>query len=286
MESIKTVTSDFVKKSYPERDKWSRKGDSGKLLIIGGSRRYKGAPALCALAALRTGADMVSIAAPETASDVIASFSPNIITEPLEGDYINTENIDKLLALSKRFDAVVIGNGLGRMAKTRDAVVEFLHKTKKPCIIDADALHMISEKKLLLRSGWIITPHGYEFYNLTGGVKLANTLTQRVKYTADFAKKYKTNVVVKGYKDIISNGVKTYINSTGNSFMTVGGTGDVLSGIAGSLLSMGVKSFESAASAAYICGMAGDYASHDFGPGLMATDVIEKIPVVLKKALL
>jgi NAD(P)H-hydrate epimerase len=278
---MKAVTSDFVRKVYPVREKWSHKGDFGRLLIIGGSRRYRGAPALCGLAALRAGVDLVTIASPESAADVIASFSPNLITEPLEGDFINPENIKKLAAISKNSDAVLIGNGMGRMAKSMETVFELLRVIEKPCILDADALYMLAENRRLLKRGWVITPHEHEFYNLSG-VKPSRKLEDRVKHAEKFSDEFKVTVLLKGHKDVISEGRTSYINSTGNPFMTVGGTGDVLAGICGALLASGLKSLDAAAAAAYLCGSAGDLAARQMGPGLLATDVIEKIPEAIR----
>jgi hydroxyethylthiazole kinase-like uncharacterized protein yjeF len=281
---MQTVTFDFLRHVYPSREKWSHKGDHGRLLVIGGSRRYRGAPALCGLAALRTGVDLVMIAAPESAADVIGGFSPNIITEPLEGDYINPANIDKLVALSARYDAVAIGNGMGRMSKTREALVEMLHFINRPCVLDADALHLIHDDKKILRQGWVITPHEHEFYSLSGA-KPGNKLEDRIKSVRRFSEAYKATVLLKGYKDVIATGKSAVINSTGNPYMTVGGTGDVLSGVCGALLAMGIRSMPAAAAAAYLCGEAGNLAAEDMGPGLLPTDVIERIPAVLARAL-
>ncbi|MCK4714518.1 MAG: NAD(P)H-hydrate dehydratase, partial [Candidatus Aenigmarchaeota archaeon] len=270
--------------SYPNRHQWDNKGDHGKVLVIGGSRRYKGAPALCGLAALRAGADIVTIAAPETAADVIASFSPNLITEPLLGDYINIDNVHKLEHIAENFDAVVLGNGIGRMFDTRDAVHELLSYLKKPCVIDADALHLISEDKKLLKKGWILTPHAGEFYSLSGH-KVQKRVEDRVKEAVRFSNEFRVTVLLKGYKDVIAEGSRVMINSTGNPYMTVGGTGDVLSGLCGAFLAMGMKSMNAAAAAAYVCGEAGDMAAEELGPGLLATDVVRRIPAVLKKTL-
>ncbi len=279
---MNTVTSDFVKGVYPKRQKWSSKGDSGKVLIIGGSMRYKGAPALCGLAALRAGADIATIAAPESVSGVISSFSPNLIVEPLVGDYISTEDVARLEALSERYDAVVIGNGMGRMRGTKDALHELLSYLRKPCVIDADALHLLSEDKRLLRKGWVITPHAGEFFNLSGHRAL-KTVEGRIRQARRFSREFGSAVLLKGYKDVIAGDGRVFINSTGNPNMTVGGTGDVLSGICGAFLAMGMKAVDAAAAGAYVCGAAGDLASEDKGPGLLATDVIECIPMVLKK---
>ncbi|UCD02812.1 MAG: NAD(P)H-hydrate dehydratase [Candidatus Aenigmatarchaeota archaeon] len=281
---IGTVTDEVLRKSYPKRHQWDRKGDHGKVLVIGGSRRYKGAPAMCGLSALRAGADLVTVAAPETSADIIASFSPNLITEPLMGDYISVDNVHTLEHLASKFDAVVIGNGLGRMVETKDAVHELLSYIRQPCVIDADALHLISEDKKLLRKGWVITPHASEFYNLSGH-RVQKNVESRVKEVIRFSKEFKCTVLLKGYKDVIAEGQNVLVNSTGNPYMTVGGTGDVLSGICGAFLAMGMKSLSAAACAAYVCGEAGDMAAEDMGPGMLATDVLGRIPAVLKKKL-
>lgn len=279
---IETVTDELLRKAYPKRHQWDNKGAHGKILVIGGCRKYKGAPAMCGLSALRAGADTVTVAAPETSADIIASFSPNLITEPLLGDYINTDNALKLESLAEKFDAVVIGNGLGRMVETKEAVHELLSYIRKPCVIDADALHLISDDKKLLRKGWVITPHAREFYSLSGH-SVQKNVESRVREAVRFSREFKCTVLLKGYKDVIAEGSKVMINSTGNPFMTVGGTGDVLSGICGAFLAMGMKSLKAAACAAYLCGEAGDMAAEELGPGMLATDVIERIPAALKK---
>jgi len=279
---MKAVTPDFVKRFYPVRDKWSHKGDSGRVLIIGGNVRYKGAPFLAGLAALRTGVDLVTIATPESAADIIAGFSPNIITEPMEGDYLNPGNVPKLLSMSKKADAVLIGNGMGRMAKSMEAALDFLKSCEKPCILDADALYMIVEYKKILKKGWIVTPHEHEFYNLSG-VKLTRKIEERAAHASKFSQDYGATVLLKGHKCVIAEGREVYINSTGNAFMTVGGTGDVLAGICAALVAMRLGSINAAAVAAYLSGSAGDIAAKYMGPGLLATDVIERIPEAIKK---
>lgn len=279
---MKAVTAHFLESVMPRRHEWDRKGDHGRVLVVGGSRRYHGAPALCALSALRAGADIAVVAAPESAADVIASFSPNIITEPLAGDYLNPHDVQKLLSLAEGFDAVIIGNGLGRMADTGKAVREFLRKLRRPCVIDADALHLISDEKRLLRKGWIVTPHAGEFYSLSGH-EVGGSVEARVKAAMKFSMEFRCTVLLKGHRDVIADGKEVFVNSTGNPFMTVGGTGDVLAGICGAFLGMKMKPLDAAAAAAYVCGAAGDRAAASIGQGLLATDVIERIPMVLRR---
>jgi len=278
---MKSVTSTFASGVCRKRHQWDNKGDSGKVLVIGGSRRYRGAPALCGLSALRAGADIATLAVPESAADVTASFSPNLIVEPLMGDYLNPGDVARLSAIAGRFDSVVIGNGLGRMGPTGEAVVEFLSGLSKPCVIDADALHLVSEDKKLLRKGWVITPHAGEFLNLSGHAP-GKSVPQRQKLASAFSAEFGATVLLKGYKDVIAEGRSVMVNSTGNPYMTVGGTGDVLAGICGAFLAMGMKSLDAAACAAFVCGAAGDMAADEKGAGLLATDVIESLPEVLK----
>jgi NAD(P)H-hydrate epimerase len=151
-------------------------------------------------------------------------------------------------------------------------------------VIDADALHLISEDKKLLKKGWIITPHSNEFYNLCGH-KVPSNAEGRIKEAVKFSREFKCTVLLKGYKDVIVEGTKSMINSTGNPFMTVGGTGDILSGVCGAFLALGMSSMNAAACAAYLCGEAGDVAADDMGPGMLATDILSRIPAVLKKTL-
>lgn len=277
---MKTITKSILKEIYKPRDKWCHKGDFGRLLVIGGSRRYKGCVALCSLAALRSGVDLVWAAAPESVADIITSFSPDLITEPLEGDYLNPENLKKLLVLSKNFDAITIGSGLGRMVATQKTVLEFLKKVSIPTVIDADALHIIANNKKILKQNFILTPHAYEFYSLTG-YKVKNNTEDRIKAVKTYAKDFNTTILLKGYKDVISNGKDVAINSSGAPGMSVGGTGDTLTGIVGALLARGTNCFKAACAGAYINGKAGELATKRLGESMLASDILDEIPHVL-----
>ncbi len=276
------VTSSLIKDIYRERPKWSHKGDFGRLLIIGGSKRYTGAPALAAYAAiasLKAGVDLVTVAAPRRAADITAKFSPNLITEPFEGEFFTSKHVKDILKLSKKFDAISIGSGLGMERETQSFVVEFIKRTSKPCVVDADAIKVLKRKRL--GKNFVLTPHDYEFYSMSGE-KPRHDLTGRIKMVEKFAGKIHSIILLKGAVDIISNGRETFLNRTGNPYMTTGGTGDVLTGVCGGLLAQGVPPFRAACAAAYITGKAGDFAAKKKGPGLVATDVIESIPKVIK----
>ncbi len=278
---MKEVSSSILKKIYRPRSKYSKKGDFGKLLIIGGSHEYSGAPALAAfsaMASLRSGADIVTVVAPKRAADIVASFSPNLITEPVEGKFFTTKHTDQILELSKKFDALCIGSGLGTEKETFRFVKKLISRIRKPCVVDADAIKALKKKEL--GKNFVLTPHSYEFYSLTGE-KPKTGLTSRISIVEKVSKRIRSTILLKGVIDIISDGRRTAINRTGNPYMTTGGTGDVLTGICGSLLAQGNRPFESACGAAFITGRAGDLAAAEKKQGMLATDVTKKIPQVI-----
>jgi len=280
---METVTKAFVKKLFPRRPAWSHKGDFGKLLIIAGSRRYTGSPALCGLAALRAGVDLVTIAAPQRAADTAASFSPDLITEPLRGDCFNPWHLKTVLETAKGADAVVIGGGMGRRNETIHAVLNFLKNTNLPCVVDADAIHFLAERKEILPGkDFVLTPPPKEFFALAGEHP-GTEPKKRAELVKKHAKKLEAVILLKGHTDVISDGRKTMLNKTGSPYLTKGGTGETVTGICGALLARGVGSLEAACAAAYINGAAGELASKQYGPGMLASDLLGKIPEIIKK---
>ena len=262
---------------FLKRTPTSHKGDAGRVLVIGGGP-YSGAPALAALGALRAGADIVTVAAPRNVSDIIASFSPNLIVRALSGDILLEEDIAVISQLISRHDVVVLGMGLGTADETLNAIEKIVPLCKK-AVIDADALSM--RLVPLLSRKIIITPHAGEMKRLCG-LDVPQDLKQRVKMIKDFANDHEVTVLLKGAVDIISEGAEVHVSRTGNAGMTVGGTGDVLAGLAGALFARCDSPLEAAASGAFINGAAGDLAFKEFGYGLLATDVIDCIPTVMK----
>ncbi len=254
----------------------SHKGDAGRVLVIGGGA-YSGAPALAALAALRAGADIATIAAPKSVSDIIASFSPNLIVRPLSGDRLVDEDIPVISELIKKHDVVVMGMGLGNEDPTLEAVRKIIPLCRK-AVIDADALTPGIIRKD--HGDIIVTPHAGEMKRLSGS-NVPEDENEKFRFVADFAKDNELTVLLKGRIDIISDGIDVRANRTGNAGMTVGGTGDVLAGLTGALFAKH-DAFSAACAAAYINGAAGDLAFYEFGYGLLATDLIDHIPEVMK----
>jgi len=261
----------------------SHKGDFGRLLVVGGSETYTGAPGYVALAALRTGVDLAYVAAPEDAARTISSFSPNLITIKLRGNHLAPENLDEIQVWLEKASGVVVGPGLGTDRDTISATKELLsmiERSKLPALLDADALKAFGQYRRRIEVPAVLTPHPGEF-KAVSGKDPSMDLEKRIEDVRGLAHEVNCTVLLKSHVDIISDGSRWKLNQTGNPGMTVGGTGDVLSGIVGALLSQGCDPFEASCAGAFINGAAGDFAFSERGYHLVATDLIEKIPAVM-----
>lgn len=284
---MKRISIADVKSCYKRRSPYSHKGDNGRVLIVGGSGDFAGAPALAAmgaLAALRTGIDLAVIAAPEKAGWAMSEYSPDIIVKKFGGSKFTPAHVREIAALSRGFDSILIGPGLGRAKQTASFCRTLAKKIKQPMVIDADALKALAGARF--RAPVIITPHAGEFEIFTGRKLKTKTrknsaeLAGLVKFAA---KKHNCTILLKGRTDIISDGTRVKLNSTGNAGMTKGGTGDVLAGICAALLALHNEPFKAACAAAYINGRAGDILLRKKGYGFIAGDLPQAIPEVIKK---
>ncbi len=250
----------------PARKNTSHKGVGGTVLIIGGGP-YQGAPYLAGLAALRSGADIVRVASP------VYEPVPDLIFERLTGDRIGTEHIEKLIALASRADVVVCGNGMG--TESHDIVLAVAPHCKK-AVFDADGLRLPLPKAA---GETIYTPHAGEFARISG-VKLsadAGHACGRARAVQEAATRLGGTILLKGPVDVISDGHRTRFNRTGDPAMSVGGTGDVLAGVCGALLCH-LPAFEAAGIAAYVNGRAGERVAKLSGQGMLASDLMDRIP--------
>jgi hydroxyethylthiazole kinase-like uncharacterized protein yjeF len=261
----------------------AHKGDFGRLLVIGGSEVFSGAPALVSLAALRTGVDLAYVASPAKTATAISAMSPDLITLKLEGDHLNPKNMAALKAYVKMVDAVVLGPGAGLHAETKEfvkACVAAVEKAGKALLLDADGLKAFAEFKKPLKVPLVFTPHAGEYAVLTGrGVP--ESLPEQVAEVQRAAAKLHAVILLKGPVDVICDAKRFKLNFTGNAGMTVGGTGDVLSGIVGAFLAQKADPFEAAVAGAFVNGAAGDFVANDIGCHMLATDIINWIPNVL-----
>jgi len=268
-----------VKPRPPE----AHKGDFGRLLVVGGSEVFSGAPALVAMAALRTGVDLTYIAAPEKTAYAISSMSPALITVKLEGKHLDSRSIPIIKQYLETSTAVVMGPGLGLHRETKEAVKEIINLVEEkriPLLLDADGLKAFAEFKREVNWPLVLTPHAGEYEILTGR-RLPKDLEERAEEVQKTARKLGATILFKGHVDIISDGKRVKFNFTGNPGMTVGGTGDVLSGIVGAFLAQGVDPFEAAVAGAFINGAAGDFVWSEKGYHMIPTDILGWIPRVM-----
>jgi len=273
--------------AIPRRETTSHKGDNGTVLVVGGSIKYSGAPVLASRAALRTGSDLVITCIPSIIADTVRSDSPNMIVRELEGDYLSSNHIPEILEIFDKFDTMVLGPGMSDNPQSIKFVKELLDKvpSDKPIIIDADALKALSDNLTILKEKPIVlTPHKGEF-KIVFGEALKERWQDQIQVVLEKTKKYDCSLILKGKYDIICDGAKYRINRTGHAGMTVGGTGDVLAGVLGSICAVNSNLFRAACAASYLTGKAGEFAAEDFGNSLLATDVIEKIPEILSQIL-
>lgn len=258
-----------------KRKKDSHKGENGIVLIIGGSERYSGAPYLAtrAVAALRTGPDLVFLACPHQVAWAINSMNPDLITEKLRGKYLKKRHFRKLVKMSEKADVILLGPGIGQHKKTKKLLEKFLPVVKdKKKVVDADALKTVKIQEL---ENTVFTPHQKEWH-----VLLENSGLSEKNYRS----KLKSNVLLlKGKQDKIISKDKKKTNKTGNEGMTVGGTGDILAGLTAGFIAQGMSLFKAAERAAKLNGKLGDKLKEELGYGMIASDFLKEIAVVNKK---
>jgi len=270
----------MIKQLMPPRSSLSRKGDSGIVLVAGGSRFYHGAPVLASMAALRSGTDLVYTAVPRSIITAVRSFSPAIIALPLPDDKLTVGSANRLFAmLPKRADAAAIGMGMTLEPEAISTLVNKLKQVGTKILLDASALipHVLGE---ISGTGSIVTPHTGEYRRLFG----YDPGTARGEITSNVrraAKEHGITIVLKGWLNVISDGEQTSVIKRSTPSMTVGGTGDVLSGLAAGLLAR-MKPFDAALAAVYLNGVAGCITSKRVGLHMIATDLLDSLPAAMK----
>jgi len=212
----------------------------------------------------------------------------------LEGDYLSLNHLDEILALAEKVDAVLIGPGAGIDDETSKLFNVLITKIKKPIVVDADALKQIETSLIKNRDDIVLTPHLSEFktlFKVKNDLKLDldsydfGKVDENITEFQKITRQINASVIVKGQYDLILSKTRFRINKSGNSGMTVGGTGDALAGICVGLMSQGLNSFDSAALGAFINGLAGDAAYEIRGNGFSATDLVSHIGSVIKNGL-
>jgi ADP-dependent NAD(P)H-hydrate dehydratase len=276
-----TVTLKVIRQLIPPRSSSSRKGDNGTILIAGGSKFYHGAPILATMSALRSGADLVYTAVPRSIITAVRSFSPAIIALPLPDDKLTVGSTNRLAAmLPKHADAAAIGMGMSLEPEAIAALVRKLKQASTKILLDASALipQILGE---ISNTGSIVTPHAGEFKRLFG-TEPGSTKQEMTSIVHRLAKEHGITIVLKGWVNIISDGEQLAAIRRSTPAMTVGGTGDVLSGLTAGLLAK-MKPFDAALVAIYVNGLAGNLAFKRAGLHIIATDLIDMLPTVMKQ---
>lgn len=276
-----TVTPKLVKQLIPPRPASSRKGDNGIVLVAGGSRFYHGAPVLASMAALRSGADLVYTAVPRSIITAVRSFSPALIALPLPDDKLTVGSANRLVAMMpKRADAAAIGMGMSLVPEAIVALVRKLREAGTKVLLDASAL-IPQVLDGVSNTGSVVTPHAGEYRRLFGR-EAGGTKEEMTSNVRKLAKEYGITIALKGWLNVISDGDRTAVIKRSTPAMTVGGTGDVLSGLAAGLLARKMKPFDAALAAVYLNGLAGNLAFKRTGLHIIATDLIDSLPAVMK----
>ena len=279
----------------PPRALDAHKGSFGHALLIGGATGMTGAISIAGIACLRIGAGLVTLGIPQCSHIVVASFDPNYMTLPLPCDSDGRLNSDAEIALSlllNRASCVAIGPGLGRSDASDRVVANLFQNLEGPLLVDADGLNALSESKFwqeIVRGTIppinrlrILTPHPGEWARLCG--VSAKDRAGQVAAANDLAARTKCIVLLKGNQTLITNGKDSFINSTGNASMAVGGSGDCLTGILAALVCQGMDGMDAVRLGAHLHGLAGDLAHEELGtPSTLATDLIRYLPAAFRK---
>ncbi len=288
---MERTDKNIVKRAVPNRPDNANKGTMGTLLSICGSFGMAGAAILAGKSALRCGVGLEKLAIPKSIYPIAAGSILESVFLPLSetsDGKISRTNIPRLLLEAKKTTAVLLGCGLSVCDDTKALVKSFVENCTAPMVLDADALNCIAENPEILKkrkSDIIITPHPGEMGRLCG-ITAKEVNADRVNVALRFAEKYGVITVLKGSGTIIAspNG-QALLNTTGNSGMATGGSGDVLAGMTAGLLAQGKSAFDCAAAAVYLHGLAGDFAAEKLGKiSMLPSDIIDCIAQAFKSS--
>ena len=265
----------------PKRESDSHKGTYGRLLFIGGSRGMAGSISLSAMAALRSGAGLVTVAVPDSIVDTVSSFDPCYMTIPLREQpdgSIGRHAQQQLEVVLGQFDCIGVGPGLRNNTETQ-ALVAWINQTcQTPVVFDADALNAISSlSDVVFPFPRVLTPHPGEFK------RLRKTESASPELAKEFAADMQAVVVLKGHQTCVTDGMSSFVNTTGNPGMATGGSGDVLTGVICAMIGQRLSPFDAARLGVYVHGLAGDKAAESLGQiSVTAADIANHLHEAFK----
>ena len=282
------LTPSSIKALWRPRPHDAHKGRTGHLLAVAGSPGKTGAATLCAIAGLRSGAGLVTLAVPETLQPMAAAHALEIMTAPIpdNGDGLFSDaGFKSIMTLIEDKRVLALGPGIGTAPQTRDLITRLIPQCLIPMVIDADGINIIAEDPDILlkrRADMVLTPHPGEMARLVNTTPAA-IQSNRIGHARQFAEKYKVCLVLKGARTVIARpDGHVYINSTGNSGMASAGMGDVLTGMIAGFMAQGYAPDEAARLAVYLHGDAADAMTREKGPiGYIAGDVMAAVPAAM-----
>ncbi len=287
VESSTRLTWTGASKSLAEtpRPVDANKGRFGHVLVVGGSYGKAGAPAMASLAALRTGAGLVTAAVPTGVLDTVAHIAPELMTVPLAEGALGAVSFKqlyggKLDTLLKRITVVALGPGLSTEGDAPAFARQMIEKTSQPIVVDADALNALAGKTNLLdgsRRTLVLTPHPGEMARLVG-MTVQEVEADRLRLARSFATKHQLTLVLKGWRTLVAHpDGRVAVNTSGNPAMAKGGSGDILTGIVAAMLAQYPDDpAQAVESAVYLHGLAGDFAAHAMDEHtVLATDTVK-----------
>jgi len=287
--TVELTRSEMVRDWMPTYSRDAHKGTRGKVLVAAGSRGMTGAGALAGAAALRVGAGLVTVAAPQGSQPVMASIRPEFMTlavpESAEGGF-SLAAVEPFLERATRCDALAVGPGLGTAAETQSFTRAVVAGATAPLVLDADAIKAFAGRAELLADcpvPLVLTPHPGEMAHLLG-ISVEAVQADRLAAVRQAAEETKAVVLLKGaYTLIAEPGGEVFINPTGSRVLGTGGSGDVLTGIIAGLLAQGLGAPEAAAAGAFLHGLAGDRLAERFGEdGILASEISSELPAAQK----
>ena len=280
--------------ALPPRQPEAHKGDFGRVLVVGGSRGMIGAPALAANAALRGGAGLVTVAAPETVQLAVAVLCPCATSVPLacDDDALAAEAVGQMARAAEGCDVLAVGPGLA-VGIAQQNLVQAALAGDKPVVCDADGLNnlaRLADWPARRRCPLVLTPHPGEFARLTGE-SIAHIQADREAAAtaaacrwADARPDAAVVCVLKGAGTVVADGRRVYVNTTGNPGMATGGSGDVLTGLVAALIAQHLAPFEAACLAVYLHGRAGDLAAAELSEhATIAADLLDTLPLAISE---
>ncbi len=280
----------YTKNLLPQRPEDSHKGTFGHVLNIAGSGFYSGAAYFSSVAPLKVGAGRVTLASVETVIRTVAALSPDIILLPLDETKektISEKAIKTIQAKIAEYNAISIGCGLSMDKNTMsffEQLIKTLENSITPVVIDADGLNILSKSRLQLPRNTILTPHPLELSRLLD-VSVETILVQPELWVQKCCEKYNCTIILKIHKTIIAdNKGRVYVNNTGNTALSKGGSGDILCGMIAGFLAQGLSTFDASILGVYLHGKTGEIASTELTEySVLASDLLNYIHLAIQE---